>query len=106
MELMEEQDLDEVTALELLQSIYRSPGVSISMRMRAASLALPFEAPKLSAMALTSMTSHDFAIALDKAIERSGKKSEMRVIEHQTPETRLVEPATRPVEPDQNVECD
>jgi hypothetical protein len=84
MELMEEQDLDEVTALELLQSIYRSPGVSISMRMRAASLALPFEAPKLSAMALTSMTSHDFAIALDKAIERWGEK---RNASDRTPDT-------------------
>jgi hypothetical protein len=45
--------------------------------MRAAIESLPYENPKLSAMAVTSMTGNDFARALDKCIERSTK-----VIEH------------------------
>jgi len=41
--------------------------------MRAAAVALPFEAPKLSAIATTSMSVNDFASALDRAIARSVK---------------------------------
>jgi hypothetical protein len=32
---------------------------------------LPYENPKLSAMAISSMSEHDFALKLDRAIERS-----------------------------------
>jgi hypothetical protein len=47
-----------------------------------ASLALPFEAPKLSAMVLSSVDPNEFARALDRAISRSGKREEMKVIDH------------------------
>jgi hypothetical protein len=43
-----------------LQAIYKSRVVPLSVRMRAAVEALPFENPKLSATAV--MTSKDFAI--------------------------------------------
>jgi hypothetical protein len=58
-------------ALEYLQSIYRDPTQSESRRMRAAALALPFEAPKLTAVAMTSMDPTAFAEQLERAIARS-----------------------------------
>jgi hypothetical protein len=42
--------------------------------MRAATEALPFEAPKLSAVAVASMSGNEFAQRLDRAIARSGVK--------------------------------
>jgi hypothetical protein len=39
--------------------------------MKAAVEALPFEHPKLSAMAVTSMSGKDFAAQLERAIARS-----------------------------------
>jgi hypothetical protein len=42
-------------------------------QMRAAIESLPYENPKLSAMAVTSMSANDFARALDRCIERSSK---------------------------------
>jgi len=61
------------TALALLQSVYRDPRVPLPVRIRCAAEALPFETPKLGAVAVTSLTANDFAAALDRAIARSGK---------------------------------
>jgi hypothetical protein len=69
------------TALALLQSVYRNPQVPLPVRIRCASEALPYEAPRLSAMAVTSMTTNDFAAALDRAIARSSKLIEAKAIE-------------------------
>ena len=39
--------------------------------MRAAAVALPFESPKLTAMAVSSLNGNDFACMLERAIARS-----------------------------------
>jgi hypothetical protein len=43
--------------------------------------ALPYENPKLSAMAVASLSGNDFAKALDRAIMRSGKLIEAKAVE-------------------------
>jgi hypothetical protein len=72
-----EPEFEGENALGLLQAIYKSRAVPLSVRMRAAVKCLPFETPKLTATAL--LTSDDFASLLDKAIERSNGA---RVINH------------------------
>ena len=59
-----EIDNGERDALELLQAVYRNAEVPLSVRMRAASIALPFEKPKLAVTAMVSGES--FAAMLDK----------------------------------------
>ena len=59
------------TSLDLLRAIYRRADLPLSTRMRAASAALPHEHPKLAVTAM--VTSDDFAIQLDRAVERSRK---------------------------------
>jgi hypothetical protein len=61
-------------ALEFLQGIYNDPKQSTSTRMRAAIECLPFENPKVSAVAISHMDGQDFASALDRCIARSGIK--------------------------------
>jgi hypothetical protein len=57
-------------ALSLLQAVYRDQDLPLPVRMRAAALALPFESPKLSAIA--NLSPEDFSDRLEKAITRSG----------------------------------
>jgi hypothetical protein len=64
-------------AYSLLHSVYSNPALPISMRMRAAIEALPFEKPKLAVTAIVG-GADGFAAALERAITRSGK-----VIEHE-----------------------
>jgi hypothetical protein len=67
-----EPDLPEgIGALPLLQMAYRGQVQLTPQQMRAAIEALPFEVPKLSAAAITTMDEKSFAAALDRAIERS-----------------------------------
>jgi hypothetical protein len=89
----EPEELGVVTSsLELLQLVYRNPAVPLSVRMRAAVEALPFEHPKLSATAI--LESGDFALRLDKAIERSNAA---RVIEHRPLASPDESPSPRPI---------
>ena len=66
-------------ALTFLQAIYRNSEVALSVRMRAAIEALPYEKPRLAVTA--NITGADFASMLDRAIERSGKGREVKQIE-------------------------
>jgi hypothetical protein len=61
-------------SLHFLQRVYRSVRQPMSRRLRAAIEALPFEQPKLSAIAIGSMNDNNFAMRLDRAIERSGSR--------------------------------
>jgi hypothetical protein len=60
------------SALGLLQSVYRDPEVPLHTRIRCAALALPFESPRLTAVANIDVA--DFSDRREKAITRSGVK--------------------------------
>jgi hypothetical protein len=69
------------TALQLLQTIYRDQRVPLPVRIRCAVEALPYENPKLSAVAVASMSGNEFAMRLDRAIMRSAKLIEAKAVE-------------------------
>ena len=56
------------TSLQLLQTVYRNPSIALSVRMRAAVAALPFEFPKLAVTAVVS--EQNFAELLDRRLKR------------------------------------
>jgi hypothetical protein len=62
---------EEQTALRLLQEIYRDAMVPLPTRMRAAIESLPYENPRMSAVAVGYLNSEDFYSRLDRAIERN-----------------------------------
>ena len=72
----------DIRALQLLQMAYRGEIELTSQQFRAAKEALPFEEPKLSAMAVGSMNGQDFATLLERAIRASDKAREVKLIEH------------------------
>jgi len=73
------------TSLLLLQAIYKDKKQPLTVRMRSAIAALPFEVPKLSVSAHTTIDERSFAAQLERCIERS--KSPMlnppKIIEHE-----------------------
>jgi hypothetical protein len=58
-------------ALTFLRAVYQHPKVPLPVRMRAASMAIPYERPALKAHALV-VAEGDFAQRLEAAIARSG----------------------------------
>ena len=54
-------------SIDLLQAVYRNSSIDLSVRMRAAALAIAYELPKLQMIA--QVTEHDFAVLLDRRIE-------------------------------------
>ena len=80
-------------SLHFLQKVYRSSRQPLAVRMRAAALAIPFESPKLTAMAVSSMNGNDFAAALERAVLRSRAPLQ---IEHRPEGERGPLPEARP----------
>jgi hypothetical protein len=66
---MNGKDLEDVeNAHALLKAVYRNPTLDLSIRMRAAIAALPFESPKLAVTAVVN--EQDFATLLDQRLAR------------------------------------
>jgi hypothetical protein len=84
--VVEEREPTGETALELLQAVYRDQQQPLPVRIRCATEALPYENPKLSAVAVGYMSADSFAARLDRAIMRSGKLIEAKAVETQQPE--------------------
>ena len=68
----EEQHEEAPSALGLLQAVYRDVE-PLSVRMRAAIESLPYENPRMSAVAVGCLTNDTFAERLDRAIDRSDR---------------------------------
>ena len=64
---------EDISALALLQMVYRGAVKMSPQQMRAAIESLPYENPKLSAVAIASMNERDFALRLERCIERSNR---------------------------------
>jgi hypothetical protein len=70
-EVEEEQGPEGETSLQLLQTVYRDRSQPLNVRVRCAVEALAHEYPRVSAVAVTSMSGQSFAEALERAILRS-----------------------------------
>jgi hypothetical protein len=102
---MEQETLDlepNATSLDLLRAVYRNPQIPLSVRMRAAMAAVPFESPKLAVTAVVSEQS--FAELLERRLrnmERLANGRPTRVIEASTKApTEAIE--TKPIAPKLN----
>jgi hypothetical protein len=70
-----------IRALDLLQMVYRGELSATPQQIRAATEALPFESPKLTAVGVGYFTNDTFAERLERALRASEKVIEGRVIE-------------------------
>jgi hypothetical protein len=69
---IEGKALPEATSLTLLQEVYRDPSLPLSTRLRAASIAISYEHPKLAMTAVLN-SQEDFAARLDRSIARANE---------------------------------
>jgi hypothetical protein len=88
--------MKEIDPLNFLKAVYMNADLPLSVRMRAAIAALPFEAPKLAVTALVS--EQDFASLLERrlkhqaAIEANGGNNQIeRAVEVRLPLPRLAD---------------
>jgi hypothetical protein len=82
------------TSLDLLQAVYRNPDIPLPVRMRAAGMALPFEAPKLAVIATLGPT-HGIGERLERALARIAQRG--TVIEGEAREVPQGPPVRLPV---------
>jgi hypothetical protein len=68
--------MSEINSLIFLRAVYCNEGLPLSVRMRAAGMALPFEHPKLMAVAVSG--ENGFAAMLEQRLRR---RQEMKLIE-------------------------
>ena len=61
-------------ALELLQMVYRGEFKASPQQLRAAIESLPYENPRLSAVAVGHLTGEDFYNRLERAVNRTNAK--------------------------------
>jgi hypothetical protein len=61
------------TSLEFLQAVYLNEQLPLSVRIRAGTEALPFETPRVSAVAVGYIHGNDFASRLECAVEASNR---------------------------------
>jgi hypothetical protein len=65
---MEELDLEpNATSLDLLRAVYRNPIIPLSVRMRAASIAIQYEHPRLAVVA--QINEQSFAEVLERRLK-------------------------------------
>jgi hypothetical protein len=90
-----EQGPEGETSLQLMQNVYRDRKLPLTVRVRCAVEAAPYENPRVSAVAVTSMSGQSFAEALERAISRSqgplllnGSVEELPAIELKKPFVR------------------
>src|SRR5271166_5111264 len=93
-EINEREAPDGETALGLLQAVYRNKLTPLSVRMRAATIAIQYETPKL---AVTGYVHDDasFAQALDRAVARANGAREIGR------EAKVLELSANPADADQ-----
>jgi hypothetical protein len=63
----------DIDALRLLQMVYRGEFKASPQQMRAAIESLPYENPKLSAVAVGHLTGEDFYNRLERAVNQSNR---------------------------------
>ena len=74
---------EEPSSFDFLRAVYRNNDLPLSVRMRAASIAIPFEHPKLAVIGHVGEDG-SFAERLERALVRSGVKA----IEHRPNEAQ------------------
>jgi hypothetical protein len=70
-----------ITALRLLQMVYRGEVKASPQQMRAAIECLPFESPKLVGVGVGYLNAQDFASKLERALQRSDAARFPKLIE-------------------------
>ena len=88
----EGEDDEPLTSLGHLQSIYRDENQSTSVRIRCAVEALPYENPRVAAIAISNMNSQSFAEALDRCIARSNSPPRLNGPVEPLPASELKKP--------------
>jgi hypothetical protein len=80
MEYQDPEAPDGDTALGLLQAIYKNKQAPLPLRMRAATIAIQYESPRLQATAILR-DENAFAAQLERALARSAKVIELKRID-------------------------